>query len=158
MWSRWCTLGQGDEILGSAKDQARSARHVHPVACRIAHAPVQADAVAIHAVACRGYPLIDFGVGPASLGKASMAKLGVEHEPSLSSLVALVFTPARIPKSSRKGQGLTATDVASRPPSASRSATGGRSCSGRIEARPSVIILSLSVACLREAVNSGTDG
>ncbi len=63
-----CGLGQSDKILRFFQDQTGSSGHVGPLGGRVAHAPVQADAVAVHPVAGRGHPLVNLGVGPQALG------------------------------------------------------------------------------------------
>ena len=84
-------LGQGGEILRFFQNQTGSPGHVGPLGGRIAHAPVQTNAVAVHPVAGRGQPLVNLGVGPSALGRTAIPELGVEHDRSLGHPLALVL-------------------------------------------------------------------
>ncbi len=70
-------LGEGAERLRRVEDEAGAARLAAAQMRRIAHAPVEADAVAIRRAA-----FMDLRPGAAALLGIAIADLGVEHQPA----------------------------------------------------------------------------
>jgi hypothetical protein len=87
-------LRQAGKIVRGLQNQASTTRHVRALRRRIAHAPIQADAVSVYPVPRRRHLLVDLRVSAAALVLAAEAELCVEHDRALRHAPLLVVALA----------------------------------------------------------------
>jgi hypothetical protein len=83
-------MGERDPVLDVTHDEAGAAGHVLALGTRIAHAPVEADPVAVDAMARFIERFPDFCPGAPALGGIAETDLGMHHYAALFGALTLV--------------------------------------------------------------------
>src|SRR5262249_30450010 len=83
--------GEARIILGPLQDKASSTRPSRAFTGGIAHAPIEADAVAVRRTLRFRETIMDLAIGAAALLEAAIADLGVEGDAALRHGAALEF-------------------------------------------------------------------
>src|SRR5436190_16431304 len=86
---------QRNPILDLPHDEAGTARHVGPLGARITHAPVEADAISVDAMAGSVERFPNLGPGALALGGFAEADLRVHHHAPFLGAFLLISDLAR---------------------------------------------------------------
>ena len=86
-----CRRRHRHQLIDVLEDEAGALGHVGAAGRGVAHAPVEADAVAVHPVARLVDGLVDLGIGAPALVRVAEADLGVQHDVPTGHAPALVL-------------------------------------------------------------------